>query len=546
MQCEVGFGKAEITAYEPEMAMMGWGRMDNRIVGVHEPLFARAIAIRRDGRLLVYCAIELMAVSLAIREEVLARLAASGVDEHNLMLTATHTHSGPSGYSHYFFLNLNGPGYSPIVFEAAVAGTVAAIEAALRNLEPAVLELAAADVPLSEPVAFNRSWVPYSANLDTEPVTRERRDEAVDRRMTVLSAKSAQGDALGCLAWFGVHCTSVHAENDRLHSDNKGIAAADLEARHRPGYVAVCAQEAAGDVSPNFRWHARRRKVVGMYDDDYRAAEFHGQVQARFAHGLQKRARPLGGDELRAGTHWVDFSRIEAAERYAGVPGARTTPGLLGLAMAEGTDEGPGPLLGLRPLTRGLARRRAKQVPGDPKVPMLDVGQGLDGRFLGTFSLRAMKVPALEPTIRYVRDVVKHPEMDEHPWIPQVMPLQLMRLGPLLIAGLPFELTTVAGRRVRAQLARLFDVETVIINSYANGYGGYCTTYEEYQLQHYEGGYTLFGPHQLAATMTMLEWMRDRWDGPMPLGARPPVFDPEALERRRFTPWTVPRAKPAW
>lgn len=543
-QTFVGFAKVDITAWEPEMAMMGWGRMDNRIAGVHEPLHARAMAVGVGDRLVVYCCIELMAVSLAIRTAVFDRLRRDhgelGLDAHRVMLTATHTHSGPSGYSHYFFLNLNGPGFSPPVLEAAVSGAVAAIVAAVRGRVPAVLAVATGEMPLGEPVVFNRSWFAYNLNEDVEPVTAERRDEAVDRTMTVLEARASDGTPLGCVSWFSVHCTSVHSENDRLHSDNKGIAASTMEA-FRPGYVAIHAQEAAGDATPNYRFHRGRHKVVGRFDDDYASAEYNGNQQARFATTLARRASDIVVPAVDGMAVHVDFSDIEASAKYAGRAGARTTGGVLGLSMAEGTAEGPGPLLGARALNRALTRRSARRRE-DPKVPMLEVGRGLDGRFLGMFSLRAMKIPALEDTIRYVKRIVGRGEMKGQPWIPQILPLQLLRIGPVLIVGVPFELTTVAGRRLRAALRPLFDVEHVIANSYANGYAGYCTTFEEYQLQHYEAGYTLFGPHQLAALLTKLEWMAQRWGDEVPAGPELVAFDDADLDARLFdTPWTLPR-----
>jgi neutral ceramidase len=80
-----------------------------------------------------------------------------------------------------------------------------------------------------------------------------------------------------------------------------------------------------------------------------------------------------------------------------------------------------------------------------------------------------------------------------------------MRLGQLAIAVVPTELTTMAGRRlrkaVRARLvaAGVLDAEhgVVVAAGLANGYADYTTTYEEYQQQRYEGGSTIFGPHQL-------------------------------------------------
>ncbi|MFT4046386.1 MAG: neutral/alkaline non-lysosomal ceramidase N-terminal domain-containing protein [Solimonas sp.] len=85
---------------------------------------------------------------------------------------------------------------------------------------------------------------------------------------------------------------------------------------------------------------------------------------------------------------------------------------------------------------------------------------------------------------------------DEKPWVPQVLPLQVWRLGALALIGFPGEITTEAGRQLRAlclDLLAPLGVGHVVVSSYANAYFGYCTTWHEYQAQQYEGGHTTFG-----------------------------------------------------
>ncbi len=85
-----------------------------------------------------------------------------------------------------------------------------------------------------------------------------------------------------------------------------------------------------------------------------------------------------------------------------------------------------------------------------------------------------------------------------------MLPLQILRVGQLVLLIVPTEMTTMAGRRMRDHMKALL-VENgvigaegvVIIAGLANGYADYTTTFEEYQIQRYEGGSTIFGPHQL-------------------------------------------------
>ena len=77
---------------------------------------------------------------------------------------------------------------------------------------------------------------------------------------------------------------------------------------------------------------------------------------------------------------------------------------------------------------------------------------------------------------------------------PSVLPLQLLRIGPTVIAALPFEVTVESGRRVAAAVRAELGVERVAVSSLANEQFCYLTTPEEYALQRYEGGNTLYGP----------------------------------------------------
>lgn len=86
-------------------------------------------------------------------------------------------------------------------------------------------------------------------------------------------------------------------------------------------------------------------------------------------------------------------------------------------------------------------------------------------------------------------------------WSPEIMPTQLLQVGNIVIVALPAEFTTMAGRRIREDIQQIFDSKEekvhVILAGLANTYSNYVTTFEEYQVQRYEGGSTLFGPYTL-------------------------------------------------
>src|SRR5690606_36474668 len=87
------------------------------------------------------------------------------------------------------------------------------------------------------------------------------------------------------------------------------------------------------------------------------------------------------------------------------------------------------------------------------------------------------------------------------PWVPNVVPIQLVRIGELYLAAAGGEFTIVSGLRVRRAVAAVLgvDVEQVLLQGYANAYHEYVTTPEEYDVQQYEGASTLYGRYTLPA-----------------------------------------------
>ncbi len=87
------------------------------------------------------------------------------------------------------------------------------------------------------------------------------------------------------------------------------------------------------------------------------------------------------------------------------------------------------------------------------------------------------------------------------PVVAERAPVQLLRLGPLYLIGIPGEVTITAGLRLRRTVAAIVgaDVENVLVAGYSNGYIHYVTTPEEYDAQRYEGASTLFGRWELPA-----------------------------------------------
>ncbi len=101
------------------------------------------------------------------------------------------------------------------------------------------------------------------------------------------------------------------------------------------------------------------------------------------------------------------------------------------------------------------------------------------------------------------------------PMVPNVVPMQLLRIGSLALAAVPAEFTATAGRRLKARLRQAFDgqLSHVAVANYSNGYSGYVATEQEYSAQHYEGASTLYGPHTLEAYLQTFDALALRLQG---------------------------------
>ena len=541
-----GAARTDITTFDADAELMGWAQPTNRARAVASPLHARAFVLRHEatGQRVAIVVAEICFISESVRagvQERLAEFSDEGWTDENVLLTATHTHSGPGGFSHELAYTITTPGYRPHILKKIVDGIVEAIREAEQKRQPATLRYGNLPVPYTEPVAFNRSPTAWNRNPEADRVDWRNRHLATNREMPVLEFTGINNEPIGCLSWFAVHCTSVHADYRWVSADNKGYAATEMEewAREKYGvdYVAGFCQAASGDVSPNFRYDKHRGLRVGLFDDDFASARFVGEIQSSHTrkilghdstHALEG---PLSSALLRVNMEYTNVS-----PKYAnGHTGRRTGHAELGMSFLQGTEEGPGPLNPVKGLNQALHRGRklrkslqqalglsldgADDAQGG-KYTFLETGRGGNGQAFGLFSMGNPEAPDwLDPTVAEARRLYKRNALGNgRPWTQGILPLQLIRIGPVVFAGVPMEASTMAGRRIQRSLLealRPHGVEQIVIAGYANGYASYLTTWEEYQAQCYEGSSTLFGQWSLGAFQTHFDRVAARLVTPL-------------------------------
>lgn len=571
---EIGVGKADITAFKLGVGMMGYGMYFNIVKGLETDLFARAAVIRdtSTGKKVVLVNAEICFITMAIRRGVMKKLQRKhehlGITEDTIMLSAQHTHSAPGGYSHFGLYNMSIPGFVPEVYQKLVDGIVEAIVMAAENIQPATIKIAKGEVDIKKEVAFNRSLEAYNANPEVKTkLKKEEADQAVDRSMLLMRFDDLEGNPIGSWNWFGVHTTSVSNDNNRICSDNKGYAATYHEEKVRKGkkdpFISVFAQRKAGDVTPNWKWDRKKKWTRGKFEDDIESAKFNGNIQFEHAHDLFREAKkekeiPVQIDHALT---FVDFRKVIVDKEFAcGQKDARTGPACHGVAFFEGTAEGPGMAPAVGNLARMLIKgQKAYELAAAPfktkeKADRIYLKYQTQGpkdilieaderRILGTRDIKNLVVPAFaDPIVAQFKKFHANGSLDNKPWIPQILPLQIIIIGNIALAGIPAEITTIAGQRLENALLEILanrGVTEVVCSTYSNSYCGYITTYEEYQLQLYEAGHTVFGQHFLGAIQTKfkqlsLELLKPHTERNVMEDGRPSIFSDEELQLRSF------------
>ena len=82
-------------------------------------------------------------------------------------------------------------------------------------------------------------------------------------------------------------------------------------------------------------------------------------------------------------------------------------------------------------------------------------------------------------------------------------------------------------------------VDQVVVCPYSNAYMGYITKFEEYQLQTYEGGHTVYGQWTLGAFQTKFkelayEVLKEKRSRNLDRKIQPITFSRAELERRTY------------
>jgi len=227
-----GFGRADITPLSP-CFLVGYPHVERVSTGTHDPLFASALCLENGGCALLFISVDLLFVSPEWTRDCRARIfAATGIPPENILIGATHTHSGPMTVD---LLVWKGdpvvPPCDPEYLEFSCVATARAAIEAWSGRVSAEIAVTSADV----------SGLAGGNRIDP--------DGPEDPEAGLLVVRSlADGSPLAILAVYGMHPTVLHEDSTLFSGDF--IACTRMHLEKALGAGVVYLNGVGGNQSP--------------------------------------------------------------------------------------------------------------------------------------------------------------------------------------------------------------------------------------------------------------------------------------------------------
>ncbi|WP_224367929.1 neutral/alkaline ceramidase [Hyalangium versicolor] len=492
----IGSGIYDITGPAAEIGMMGFAVPEQKTAGIHMRLRSRAFVIGDETKRVVFVSADLGQIFQMVKVKVSEKLAANPelsryYSAKNVLLSATHTHSGPGGFSGYFLYDATINGFVKQNFNAIVEGIYQSILRAHNNVKPGRILVNEGRI---EGCGGNRAVEAYNNNPAAE---RARYESNTDQTMTLLKFVGLDGEEIGTVNWYAVHPDSIGPENKLISGDNKGWASYLFEKDKGANYlasktfVAAFAQGNAGDVTPNIGFSQAPPALTFEENPSLENAVLKQYTKAKELYNGATREL-AGSVDFRH--EWVDMRTL-----YVASAGTTTCAAGMGASFSAGSpydNPSPAPLF-----PNGTTVDSVQWSEDSGRAALYQL---LSGAFAfawpATHDAAYTQCHAEKPVL--IPTGVAHVNLFGPTMTPQIMPLQVLKIGNLAVVAVPTEVTTMSGRRmkdtVKTELASV-GVDTAVIASLSNSYASYLATREEYALQWYEGACTQFGPNELAA-----------------------------------------------
>lgn len=543
----VGNGKGDVTGTVTMANMMGFAAPGQDATGLHGRLYARAMYTREclSGKVFVFVTIDNGMGAWAHKRAVMDELRQQGIslDADQIVMTGTHTHSGPAGYFDYFLFEVTSKGYIDDVHRSMTWGTVESIinaRQAATNCEKCGKRLAVNHGKLFD-ANLNRSPSSYDKN-DAADIEYYSEDGNTDKNFTQLTVENSNDQVEAMYNWFAVHPVAMNKSQTLINGDVKGWASQIVEKENSDLIAGFCSTN-LGDVSPNINGHKcsyNGEPPIGAQegqDCDYEhstcpknaagaqsphycftfgvgwGADFINNAEnERKEHDMKEstdiivqrqvaKAMELLDSEKTLLTpsvnyrhKFVDMTKWSGVDEY-GVE-IKTCKPSMGVAFGAGCTDGHGAEFFIQGTNNDY------------------VDANLDGEDWVWFKIRDVLMSVLTDDPPTRDEYLCHGQKPTllptgwadkpYKWHPDTIELGVYQIGEFFMLAVPGEFTTMAGRylreEIRQKIRQYVDYDPIIvITGLSNIYTHYITTLSEYNAQRYEAGSVIYGPNTLAA-----------------------------------------------
>lgn len=490
-----GTGMSDITGPVYGVGMMGYADPLQFTHGIHTRLFSRAFLISNHREEIVYVVAEVcfvdQGIKLAVIDE-LSRIYPGRFADKNVVIMATHTHMAPGGFSLFPIYNFTVPGFYPESFDGIVGGIVRSIQMADKRKVPSRIWIEEGALTNA---SRNRSMPAYLTNPEAGLF-----EFAFDTDVVQLGFETVDESPklFGILNLFAVHATAMSKRIKQISGDNKGIASYKIEREYGTDYEALNSTDPnfthlpmvagfgnmdEGDVSPDIFSPGDEVGREDLEYTDFEKADISSNRHYEIARNMinwEHKTYLEGPIQLRHA--WLDLKGFKVRNASDETEKTLCNPSM-GFSFMAGAEDGRSHVPVFR---EGVSLREYRKLQGNI-MGVLDWYRGLVGQ-----------VTAEDEACHAPKPAFMSNDVAQLMWLPEVMPFHITRIGQLVLASVPAELTTTVGRRLRSVVRKEVEslgVNKVYLTGLSNSYSGYVATYNEYQKQNYEGASTIFGPN---------------------------------------------------
>lgn len=213
---DIGFSKIDITP--PDGTLMAGQPVNYYAKGIESRLFATAICLQQGAVSVVIVSCDLLMISNNMAVEIGEQAASkSGISADNIIICATHTHSGP------ITQDIFGMDADTDYANQLIPKIVSAIEIATRNCRQGGFFYGKDKI---FGYAFNRRFLMSDGDVETHPLKGDPHivcPEGPDSdNLDVFGAYDLNGTLLGAIVVFGCHATVLERNNEFISADYAG------------------------------------------------------------------------------------------------------------------------------------------------------------------------------------------------------------------------------------------------------------------------------------------------------------------------------------